>query len=145
MRNNYTFCEYLGIFTNEKLVKIICENLASENKNERLLGLEILLNLSKSPNGAKSIIEKINFRDIYNFLEKDKSEPLQEAIITLTLNLTQHKKDLQERIMEYPSILQLFVYFFEKALGNIKDVKLVFLIIYRNIRIKKLFSTWLNF
>lgn len=124
MRNNFAFFESLGMFKNKKLVKIICENLASENKNERLLGLEVLLSLSKSSSGAKIIIDKISFKDLCCFLEKDKSEQLQEAIITLTLNLTQHKKELQEKIMEYPSILQLFVYFFEKALGNAKEVKI---------------------
>jgi len=110
------------MFSNKKLIKILCENLASENKNERLLGLEVLLKLSKNQNASKIIINKINFKDVYMILDKDKSDPLQEAIITLCLNLSHHKKELQEKIMDYPPILQLFVSLFEKALKSVKEV-----------------------
>ena len=123
IRNNIVFFEEVGLLGNKKLIKILCEIINSDNKDERSLVAEILLNMSKNKIASKIMAEKINTKDIYTALhEKDRTGALKEFMIKILLNLSIHKKTLQEKIMEYPPILRIFVQYFEKALRNVDEV-----------------------
>ena len=124
IRNNFAFFEEVGLLVEKKMIKILCGFINSENKDERSLVAEILLNLSKNKAASKIMSEKLNTKEVYTALqEKDKVGVLKEFMIKILLNLSPHKKSLQEKIMEYPPILRIFVQYLEKAIRNADENK----------------------